>query len=188
MLRSLNLHTQGIRDTNQNPALWYPNIPNTKIAKNLQCLQIRTSFEDKPTNKIIDTLTEAQIHGQHLGICFIEREDGFEALPRDVPAGMNVKVLELAAGVGHQCLKAGGTETDTIGVFARVGGVDVPALVEVDGGEGWVGPVCEEGGEAGVGQDFVVRYPQFEELGAIVVDGGEDGVINVVDRVEGEFT
>ena len=186
LLRTLNLHTQRIRNTNENLAFRNLNFLHAKVAKHLQCLEVRTAAEDTTDDEIVDRLAKTDVNFLHLEVCLVFSEDVLERFARDVAAGMDVEVLESQAGVSHQGFETGGSETDPVGVLTRLGGVDVTAFVQVDVDERGVKPAGEEIGEAVIGEGGVVRQPELGEVLAVVVDIFQYIVREVMDRCKRE--
>ena len=90
--------------------------------------------------------------------------------------------------MGHQSFEPSRAETDVVWILAGLRGVDVAAFVEIDVGQRRIIPVCEEVGEALVGEDFVVGDAEFGDILTILVNSLEDTVVDVVYCCEGQCT
>lgn len=102
----------------------------------------------------------------------LSHEGVVEGLQRDVAAGRDVEVDEGGTGMLHQGGEALGGEPNGVFGAGRVVVVDVAGAAQVDEGQRWVGPVCEEGCEAGVRRNVVFLEAELAEVGAGRVDGG----------------
>lgn len=75
------------------PKVSYLHIPDSKVAKNDQSLDVRTGPEDGANNKVIDRLAEADIHECQVMILLVGSEYTLESLHRNVSAAVDVYML-----------------------------------------------------------------------------------------------